>query len=274
MPEKTLLKGLALLEALSGSAKPRGVTDLAQSLELSKTATHRLLQTLVSAGYVAKEESPGAYVLTTKAWQVGSAAIARMDAKTTGAKYLPALADASRESVHIAILDGADVIYVEKIDSAHPLRTHSALGARAPAACVATGKALLAHHSDEIVNKVAAGLRRHTPRSITTRAALAKELEKVRRKGYAVNNGEWREDICSVAAPIFNAQRSVAAAIGISGPAYRIGRRLDDLGILVARTAREISRELGCASTAGVASGSSARDIPVTARDRRAGRAS
>jgi DNA-binding IclR family transcriptional regulator len=250
MPEKTLLKGLALLEALSGSAKPRGVTDLAQSLELSKTATHRLLQTLVSAGYVAKEDSAGAYALTTKAWQIGSAALARMDAKMIGAKYLPALADASRESVHIAILDGADVIYVDKIDSAHPLRTHSALGGRAPAACVATGKALLAYHSDEVVKKVAAGLKRHTPRSITSRAALVKELEKVRRRGYAINNCEWREDICSVAAPIFNAQRSVTAAVGISGPAYRIGRGLDNLGALVSLTAREISRELGCATAA------------------------
>jgi DNA-binding IclR family transcriptional regulator len=275
MPEKTLLKGLALLEALSGSPKPRGVTDLACSLELSKTATHRLLQTLLSAGYVVREDGAGAYALTTKAWQVGSAALARMDAKTIGAKYLPALADASRESVHIAILDGADVIYVDKIDSAHPLRTHSALGGRAPAACVATGKALLAHHSDEVANKVAASLRRHTPRSIISRAALAKELEKVRRKGYAINNCEWREDICSVAAPIFNAQRSVAAAIGISGPAYRIGRTLDNLGILVARAAREISRELGCATTAEVGAGSSARDIPpIIAAKRRCHRKS
>ena len=245
MAEKTLLKGLALLEALSTSTKPRGVTDLAQSLELSKTATHRLLQTLVSAGYVAKGESAGAYALTTKAWQVGSAALARMDAKTVGAKYLPALAAASRESVHISVLDGVDVVYVDKIDSAHPLRTHSALGGRAPAACVATGKALLAYHSDEIVRKVATGLKRYTARSITSRTALEKELEKVRQRGYAINNCEWRDDICSVAAPIFNAQRSVAAALGISGPAYRIGRSLDKLGVLVARTAKEISRELG-----------------------------
>ena len=245
MPEKTLLKGLSVLEALAKHDKPRGVTDLARSLDLSKTATHRLLQTLVSAGYAAQDDASDAYVITTKAWHVGSAALARMDAKRIGAKYLPALAEASRESVHISLLDGLDVVYVEKIDSAHPLRTHSPVGGRAPAACVATGKALLAYQSDEIVKKVAAHLKRYTARTIASRAGLLKDLRKVRQKGYAVNNCEWRDDICSVGAPIFDAQRKVVAAVGISGPEYRIGKTLDKLGLLAARTAEQISRELG-----------------------------
>lgn len=245
MAEKTLLKGLAVLEALGKSEKPRGVTDLARALEISKTAAHRLLQTLVSAGYVAKDNASDAYVLTTKTWEVGSAALARMDAKQVASKYLPGLAESSRESVHITLLDGTDVVYVDKIDSAHPLRTHSAIGGRAPAACVATGKALLAFQSDEVVNKVAARLKRYTARTIISRTALLKDLQKVRRRGYAVNNCEWRKDICSVGAPIFNAQHSVVAAVGISGPEYRIGHTLDKLGALVARTAKEISRELG-----------------------------
>jgi DNA-binding IclR family transcriptional regulator len=245
MAEKTLLKGLAVLEALAKRAEPRGVTDIARALELSKTATHRLLQTLVSAGYVAKDDASDAYVLTTKAWQVGSAALARMDAKRVSAKYLPALAESSRESVHISVLDGADVVYVDKIDSAHPLRTHSPIGGRAPATCVATGKALLAYQSDEVVKQLATRLKRYTATTITARAALLKDLQNVRRKGYAVNNCEWREDICSVGAPIFDAQSKVVAAVGISGPEYRIGDSLEKLGLLAARTAKEISRELG-----------------------------
>jgi DNA-binding IclR family transcriptional regulator len=245
MAEKTLLKGLALLEAIAKRDEPRGVTDLSRELGLSKTATHRLLQTLVSAGYVIKDGGNSAYALTTKAWEVGSAALARMDFKRIGAKYLPALAERSRESVHITLLDGAEVVYVDKIDSAHPLRTHSPIGGRAPAVCVATGKALLAFQNDEVVNTVAAHLKRYTRRTITSRSALLKDLQKVRRQGYAVNNCEWREDICSVGAPIFDAQHRVVAAVGISGPEYRIGKTLDKLGVLAARTAKEISRELG-----------------------------
>ncbi|MGH8617269.1 MAG: IclR family transcriptional regulator [Burkholderiales bacterium] len=248
MLDKTLLKGLAVIESLGKSDHARGVSEISRELNLSKTATHRLLQTLVSARYVMRDEKTEGYRLTTKTWEIGSRVLARLDIKQLGATYLQRLAKQCNESVHITVLDGNEVIYIDKIDSPHPLRTYSLVGGRAPAHCVATGKALLAHQGDELIAQVGTSLKGYTKRTITTMAALQKELKQVRTRGYAVNRGEWRDDIYSVGAPVFNAQGRCVAAMGISAPANRMQGSVEKLGRLVSRLAMEFSGSLGHAA--------------------------
>jgi len=245
MLDKTLLKGLAVFELLGKSDNARGVSEISRALSLSKTATHRLLKTLVSARYVKKDEVVEGYRLTTKAWEIGSLALAKLDIKQLGASYLQKLVAQCNESVHIAVLDGNEVIYIDKIDSPHPLRTYSLVGGRAPAHCVATGKALLAQQSDEVIATIGASLIGYNKRTITTVSALQRELKQIRVKGYAINRAEWRDDIYSVGAPIFNAQRRCVAAMGISAPAIRIQGKVDKLGRLVSQFAVELSSNLG-----------------------------
>jgi len=120
------------------------------------------------------------------------------------------------------VLDGDEVVYIHKLDSPEPVRAYSEIGGRAPAYCVATGKAILAWQGESHLQGLSRRLARHTANTITKPAEFLHEMERVRTTGYAVNRGEWRETVWGVASPIMGAEGTVLAAIGISGPAARI----------------------------------------------------
>jgi DNA-binding IclR family transcriptional regulator len=142
-------------------------------------------------------------------WSAASEAMNRLLART-------------RETVHLSVLDGEEVVYVHKLDSPEPVRAYSEIGGRAPAFCVATGKAMLAWQPTAVLASVASHLRAHTPRTITDPQEYLREMDRIRANGYAVNRGEWRETVWGVAAAIRSAKGSVLAAIGVSGPSARI----------------------------------------------------
>jgi len=111
---------------------------------------------------------------------------------------------------------------VHKLDSPEPVRAYSEIGGRAPAFCVATGKAMLAWQPEPVLAGVVSHLRAHTPRTITDPQEYLREMERIRANGYAVNRGEWRETVWGVGAVIRNDKGNVLAAIGVSGPSARI----------------------------------------------------
>src|SRR5690606_22020885 len=148
-------------------------------------------------------------------WEVGMRVADRMDLRSLAAPHLRRLAELTQETVHLSILDGNVVLYLDKIDSPQPVRAYSRVGGRAPAACVATGKAMLAWAHEETLEKIRAALHPYTPKSLTSSAELDTELERIRSQGYAINRGEWRATVCGLAAPVFNARASVVAAVGI-----------------------------------------------------------
>lgn len=242
----TLLKGLALLEALAMSDGPRGVTALANQLGMAKSDVHRLLRALAGQRYVRKAAESGRYECTLKVWELGALVAERLDLRRVARHHVENLAHETSEAVHLSVLDGVDVLYVDKIDSPQPVRAYSRIGGRAPAHCVATGKALLAHAPEAVLDRAVGALQRYTPRTITNAAALRKELRRVREAGYAINRGEWRESVCGLAAPIFDVSGNAIAAIGVSGPIERLTHgRLREFAPLVVSAAREISRALG-----------------------------
>lgn len=216
------MKGLVLLEAMANSEKSCGVTELASQLALTKSNVHRLLQGLVHQGFARKVPETGRYELTVKLWELGAKVFQRLDLRREALPYMKLLADETQETVHLSILDGTDVLYVEKIDSPQPVRAYTTVGGRAPAQCVATGKAMLAWAPEEVIAQVAEQLQRCTPRSIVTAQELHRQLQRTRLLGYAVNTGEWREQVIGVAAPVRDATGAVVGALGISGPAERI----------------------------------------------------
>lgn len=218
----TFLKGLALLEALALNEQPSGVTELASQLSLTKSNVHRLLQGLVRQGYARNIEASGRYELTLKLWELGSRVFDRLDVRKLAMPYMKALAQSSSETVHLSVLDGIDVLYLDKIDSPQPVRAYTAIGGRAPAHSVATGKTLLAWADKNIIAAAKKTLVAYTEKSITEPESLDLELERIRAQGYAMNLGEWRDQVCGVAAPIRDASGRVIAAIGISGPAERL----------------------------------------------------
>jgi IclR family transcriptional regulator, KDG regulon repressor len=244
--DKTFLKGLTLLETLARSDRACGVTELAETLQLNKSNVHRLLQGLVHQGFARKNGDSGRYELTMKLWELGSHVRSRLDIRQVAQPFMERLAADSSETVHLSVLDGIDVLYLAKIDSPQPVRAYTTVGGRAPAQCVATGKAQLAWADATRIAQTKAALQAYSSKSITRGADLDTELERIRTQGYATNRGEWREQVCGVAAAIRDASGDVVAAVGLSGPTERLkARQMKEWGPPVAKVAEEISRLLG-----------------------------
>jgi DNA-binding IclR family transcriptional regulator len=156
------------------------------------------------------------------------------------------LAAATGETVHLSVLDGGDVVHVDKIECAHPIRAYSRVGGRVPVHCIATGKAMLAFQPQAFIEAVAADLTAATPETIVDRKQLLAELAQIRRSGISVSRGGWQTGVDGIAAPIRDATGSVMAAVGISGPAMRLrSRERARYAPLVAAAADKISRPLG-----------------------------
>ena len=238
------MKGLRVLEHLAHSETPKGVSELARELAMTKSNVHRTLQTLVSAGYVRMDRAKS-YECTLKVFELASLVLGRIDVRHVAEPFMRALADTTRETIHLSILDGTEVIYLHKIESPLPVRAYSTIGGRAPAHCVASGKALLAYAEDGLA-QFPDPLPVFTPRTIGSLGQLRRELEQVRIRGFAVNRGEWRESVCGLAAILHDGGGRPVASIGISGPAERLQpaalRRHSDV---VTDAARTLSRALG-----------------------------
>ncbi len=239
--DKTAAKAFALLETLAASSAPRGVSELARSLRLAKSNVHRHLSTLVALGYV-KRSDKGVYEPTLKCWSVGVEVLNRLDLRRVARPHLEWLATRTDETVHLTILDHGQIVYIDKIESTHPVREFTRIGARAPAHCTATGKVLLAFR-DELPSQPLQRFTRHTIRDLRR---LKAELVAVRRQGYAINLGEYGAHVNGVAAPVADHTGSVVAALVISGPAERV--RAETLRLftpLVVSAASAITQALG-----------------------------
>ena len=245
--DKTLLKGLSVLETLARiDTGGCSIDHIAGQVGLSRSNTHRTLQTLVHAGYLERDVLAGGYRSTMKMFALGLRQFGRLDVRALAAPFIARLARESRETIHLSILDGFDVIYIDKVDSEQPIRAYSMIGGRAPAYAVATGKALLAAEGHAYLERAPRRIERHTTHTVADLAALRVDLAKAARLGYAVNRGEWREGVGGVAAPVFNGFGRPAAAIGISGPLERLtASRMKAFAPAVMTAAADLSRALG-----------------------------
>jgi IclR family KDG regulon transcriptional repressor len=242
--DKTLSKGLAVLETLAQSPSPIGISELAAILGLTKSNVHRLLLTLRAAGYVT-QEAERSYRCTLKIWELGNTVIKEIDLPRIGARAMRDLAKASGESVHLTVLDGTRALYVEKLESEHPVRAYTRVGDQAPLHCTATGKILLSFSYDVLRETIVQNLLAYTRKTITTVSMLDREVERVKNSNIAFNFGEFREDVGGVAAPIRDPLRGIMAAIGISGPLSRLTKqRMRQLAPSVRDAGIRISQEL------------------------------
>ncbi|NRF72061.1 IclR family transcriptional regulator [Aquincola sp. S2] len=245
--DKTLLKGLAVLEAIvEQEGRARTIEELSHDLKLTKSNVHRTLQTLAHAHYLAKNEANGSYYPTMKLFEMGTKQLSRFDVRTFAPPFMRTLADETGETVHLSVLEGFSVVYIDKIDSPQPVRSYTAIGGRAPAYAVATGKAMLAYQPDGYLERYASEMQRHTPATITSLPVLKEELARIVRVGYAINRGEWRESVGGLAVTVFNGLNQVVAALGISGPLERLGiGKLNELAPAVKKQAAQISHAMG-----------------------------
>ena len=239
---QTLSRGLKLLAVIADGREGVAVRELAAAMSLPKSIVQRLLYSLEDEGYLERHPSQVGHRLTMKLWSLGCTAVRRLNVPSVARPVLEQLALKSDETAKISVLDGDDVVFVDSINSSQIVRAFLPLGGRAPAHSVATGKAILAFLPEARPLKTAGPARA----SASKRALLAREFDQIRKRGYAINRGEWEDDVAALAAPIFDAQQAVVASVGIILPHNRLtAAKTLVLSALVTRAADEISARLG-----------------------------
>lgn len=235
-----------LLKAFSSREPEFGVTELAERLDLGKSTVHRLLATLVDEDLIEQDAETGRYRLGLAVHDLGGAS-ASTDLHAAVLMPMSVLRNRTGETVHVGVLDGREVVYVERLDSPHTLRLFVEVGRRNAAHATGTGKCLLAFLPPDRLERLLAGgdLERKTPHTLTDRARLRRDLQESRRRGYAVNRHESEVGVISVAAPIRDATADVVAAMSVAGPAERMEPALPKVAGAVREAAAIASRRLG-----------------------------
>ena len=234
-------RALVVLEELQTGAKRLG--DLAATLGTHKSTVLRILQTLEARGFVRREET-GAYRLGLRMLELGATALEDLDLRSAARDGLEKLAGAIGETVHLALLDRGSVVYLDKVESTHPVRMYSRVGATAPAHCTGVGKVLLAYTPYDAWPELT--LTRFTPDTITDVGALQAAGDAIRARGWGTDEREHEDSIRCIAAPVFDTRGNVAAAISVSAPAVRLSAE-DLAGHIpdLLDCARTVTRELG-----------------------------
>ena len=229
MDNKNILQSIertfGLLDLLAEKSSGLGVSEIASSLELKTTTTHRILQTLIKIGIVQQIEENRHYMLAPKILKYGKAVIDQYDFIKSAHPYLGELSKAAGETAFMGILDDSQLVYMDHVDSQdQALRLVSQVGRRQPAYCTAMGKVLLAFQPptviDEFISTVK--LEAYTANTLTTEKDIRNELQIIRKRGAAYDIEETEIGIRCVAAPIFSNNENIIAAISVSGPATRM----------------------------------------------------
>ncbi|GAA1239490.1 IclR family transcriptional regulator [Pseudonocardia alaniniphila] len=220
-PNSVLGRALTLLTAFHPGDGDLSLAELCRRTGVSKPTAHRLLQELTAWDIV--ERTAHGYRLGMRLFELGQLAPGQRSLRETAAPFLADLFEATHETVHLAVPDDTEVVYVHKIDGRHGPTVASRIGGRMPAYCTGVGKALLAFAPPgRLAAVVAAGLPRRTPRTIIAPGLLEKELARVRERAVAEEHEESTVGIACVAAPVLDADGTAVAAVSITGWANRL----------------------------------------------------
>ncbi len=240
---RTVIRALALLEAVAD-----GVQDLqtiSRTTGLSTSTAYRLLHTLVQADYLRYEPRRG-YHMGPKLIELGFKAHNQLHLPTLARPHLEWLASETHETVHLGILEGNEVFYLDKVDGERGLHMASTIGGRQPAYCTGLGKALLSQLPPTQWQRFIPHLKRQTPYTKVEPEAFFQELARTAQRGYSFDMEENEIGIRCVAAPIFDGTGQCVAAISIASATPFLDRqRMEALAPVVLQAAGKISRELG-----------------------------
>ena len=250
---QSLERGLAILSSFHSDRPLIGVSELSRELTLSRSTAHRYISTLARLGYLQQDPDSKRYRLGPKVLDLGFSALNSMDLLEISAPYLRQLSDETQHTVNLAILDGTEVVYIERCRTTRPgqqdidLNLH--VGARLPAYCTAMGKAILAFLPEESADRIIEQIEftKRGPNTITDAKAFREELAKIRETGIAVNDEELAYGLRSIGAPIHSYSGEVTAALNLA--IHRTMGAMDELiarfGPAVTKTAQDISRSMG-----------------------------
>jgi IclR family pca regulon transcriptional regulator len=220
----TLERGLSVLRAFNQSRPEMQLSEVAAATGLNPAVARRCLNTLVQLGYVAQHGRR--FLLRPEVLVFGSAFLASMNIEQVAGPHLQAVRDETGDSSSMAVLSGHDILYIAHVSTNRRIRLGASVGTRFPAYATSLGKVLLAWQDDAAIAAYLAdaALEPLTEHSITSKAVLRKRLRQVRTQGYDSAQDELDYGIVSVAVPIFDADRQVAAAINCSTSTTRVSR--------------------------------------------------
>ncbi|MFD4592040.1 IclR family transcriptional regulator [Streptomyces rubiginosohelvolus] len=203
-------KAASVLECFRPDGGAFRLTEIAARTGLAKTTAFRLCADLVRLGLL--ERDGESYRLGGKLFELGSLVPRRLDLREAALPFLQDLFEATRETVHLGIREGHDVVYIERIHGHQALTLPSRIGGRLPLTCTGVGKALLAFSGSELADEVLAGpLPRLTPHSVTDPARLRTAVEQIRVSGLAYEEQEAALGVSCIASPVFDGATAVAA---------------------------------------------------------------
>jgi IclR family pca regulon transcriptional regulator len=249
---QSLERGLAILACFTPARPVLGIADIADSLGMSRSTTHRYVITLVALGYL-EQGASRKYRLGLRVTDLGMAALSSTGLREHAHAYLQELRERTSCTAGIGVLDGTEVVFVDRVQSFRRGRPAADIGlspgARLPAYCTAMGKILLAHLPEGEQGPRVSALRpsRRTPTTITSKRALREQLRELQGASLAVNDGELTAGLYAIAAPVRDGGREVVAAVGLAAPAASIPLRemVDALGPHLIAAADRISSRLG-----------------------------
>jgi IclR family KDG regulon transcriptional repressor len=246
---KSALRVLDIFELLAQHPEGLSLSEIAAALGIPKSSAHSLIYTLLARHYLREGWHERKYHLGPRLFEIGSGYAASTDLLTDGQEVVRATARACDETVHLAVLDGAEVVYVAKEEGTNTVRIVSAVGRRFPAYGTGAGKMLLSNLPAaelDVLYPPESALPPITEKTITDATAFRRELALTHARGYALDCEESTPGLCCIAAPIYGVDGNMVAAISVSVPTVRFSPvRQQELRALVLANARNLSQILG-----------------------------
>ncbi|MCL2496575.1 MAG: IclR family transcriptional regulator, partial [Clostridiales bacterium] len=245
---QSVVRAIQLLQVLADESRELSLTEIADKLGWPKSTAHGILATLLDYRFVDQSPTNGRYRLGIRLFEFGHKVAQNWDIRQIALPVMHKLNSRFGEMVQLATEDSGEVLYIEKVDSTHIIRTVSETGARLPMHCSALGKALLAYRNPAEVKRILnkSGMRRMTGNTITDTASMDIELAKIRKQGYAIDNRETLEGLSCVAAPIRDKCGDIRYAISVCCLAEQLkGAYWEQIKKAVLESAHEISYLMG-----------------------------
>lgn len=240
-------RAVAIIECFSKDRKELKLTEISQMLDLNKSTVHGIISTLKYHGFISQNDETQKYRLGIRFIEFGDLVMNSICIRNAALPVIEKICPKIEETVHVAMLDGADVVWIEKQECNRSVKTSSTIGARLPIYTTADGRMMLCYvDADKINDYLPAEIPKFTANTITDKGELIKKLSEMKNNGFAIDNEEFVEGLKCVAAPIFDHEGNVKFSLSTTGPAFRMTEaKINNLIVIIKEAANEISQRLG-----------------------------
>jgi DNA-binding IclR family transcriptional regulator len=247
-PSVAVERALAILEAVAQEPEGLSNADLSRTLKIPKSSASYILRTLEKQAYLNRDAATGKYRVGLKILSLSRGALSGLDVREVALPIMRNLMEKTNLTCHLAILDGPEAVYIEKVEPQGFIKMDTWVGRRMRVHATSVGKALVAYIAQERLEKILAdrGMEKRTAKTITTPARLLKDLEKVRTQGYAIDDEENNLGARCLGAPVFNQHGGIEASLGLSGTTNQVNAQtIPRIVEHLKDAARHLSMQLG-----------------------------